>query len=86
MKRRLHRLGGSRPKTTVGVDEEGTLAQLKALRRTLVDPKIDEHGGRIAKTAGDGLLAQFWSVVDPSPAVYGMTAGETFGFTACIGH
>ncbi len=48
----------------MGVDEEGTLAQLKALRRTLVDPKINEHRGRIVKTAGDGLLVQFRSVVD----------------------
>ena len=48
----------------VGVDEEGTLAQLKALRRDLVDPKIDEHRGRIVKTTGDGLLVQFASVVD----------------------
>ena len=48
----------------VGADEEGTLAQLKAHRRTLVDPKIDEHRGRIVKTTGDGMLVQFASVVD----------------------
>jgi adenylate cyclase len=48
----------------VGADEEGTLARLKALRRVLVDPKIDEHRGRIVKTTGDGILAQFASVVD----------------------
>ena len=48
----------------VGADEEGTLAQLKALRRALVDPKIDEHRGRIVKTTGDGMLVQFASVVD----------------------
>jgi TolB-like protein/tetratricopeptide (TPR) repeat protein len=48
----------------VGVDEEGTLAQLKALRRALLDPKIDEHRGRIVKTTGDGMLVQFASVVD----------------------
>ena len=48
----------------VGVDEEGTLARLKALRRALVDPKIDEHRGRIVKTTGDGMLVQFASVVD----------------------
>ena len=48
----------------VGVDEEGTLAQLKALRRALVDPRISKHRGRIVKTTGDGMLAQFASVVD----------------------
>ncbi len=32
----------------MGADEEGTLAQLKALRRELLDPKIDEHRGRFA--------------------------------------
>ena len=45
-------------------DEEGTLERLKALRRQLIDPKIGEHHGRIVKTTGDGLLAEFASVVD----------------------
>ena len=48
----------------MGVDEEGTLAALKALRRELADPKIKEHRGRIVKTTGDGLLLEFASVVD----------------------
>jgi TolB-like protein/class 3 adenylate cyclase/tetratricopeptide (TPR) repeat protein len=48
----------------MGGDEEGTLARLKAHRRTLLDPKIEEHQGRIVKTTGDGLLAEFPSVVD----------------------
>jgi adenylate cyclase len=48
----------------MGVDEEGTLALLKALRRELADPKIKEHRGRIVKTTGDGLLIEFASVVD----------------------
>jgi adenylate cyclase len=48
----------------MGVDEEGTLARLKELRRTLIDPKITEHRGRIVKTMGDGLLVQFASAVD----------------------
>jgi adenylate cyclase len=48
----------------MGADEEGTLARLKTLRRDLLDLKIDEHGGRIVKTTGDGLLAEFASVVD----------------------
>jgi TolB-like protein len=48
----------------MGIDEEGTLARLKVLKRALVDPKIDEHRGRIVKTTGDGMLVQFGSVVD----------------------
>src|SRR5437016_5043998 len=48
----------------MGVDEEGTHARLKAHRRELVDPKIAEHRGRIVKTTGDGVLAEFASVVD----------------------
>src|ERR1700757_565292 len=47
-----------------GADEEGTLERLKAHRRELVDPKIKEHRGRIVKTTGDGMLAEFPSVVD----------------------
>jgi adenylate cyclase len=48
----------------MGADEEGTLERLKAHRRQLIDPKITEHRGRIVKTTGDGLLAEFASVVD----------------------
>jgi adenylate cyclase len=48
----------------MGADEEGTFDRLKAHRRQLVDPKIAEHHGRIVKTTGDGLLAEFPSVVD----------------------
>jgi class 3 adenylate cyclase/pimeloyl-ACP methyl ester carboxylesterase len=48
----------------MGMDEEGTLAQLKAHRQALVDPKIEEHRGRIVKTTGDGMLVEFASVVD----------------------
>jgi len=48
----------------MGVDEEGTLAQLKGHRQALVDPKIEEHRGRIVKTTGDGMLVEFASVVD----------------------
>src|SRR5206468_11264949 len=48
----------------MGIDEEGTLAQLKALRKTLFDPKIAQHHGRIVKNTGDGALVEFASVVD----------------------
>src|SRR5437588_1154562 len=48
----------------MGADEEGTLAQLRAHRRALVDPKIKEHRGKIIKTTGDGMLVEFASAVD----------------------
>jgi adenylate cyclase len=48
----------------MGADEEGTLARLKAIRRSLVDPAITKHRGRIVKTTGDGMLATFASAVD----------------------
>jgi TolB-like protein/Tfp pilus assembly protein PilF len=48
----------------MGADEEGTHERLKAHLRELVDPKIKEHRGRTVKNTGDGLLAEFASVVD----------------------
>jgi adenylate cyclase len=48
----------------MGLDEERTLAQLKAFRKTLVDPTIASHHGRIVKTTGDGMLVEFGSAVD----------------------
>ena len=48
----------------MGRDEERTLAQLKAFRKTLVDPPIAAHRGRIVKTTGDGMLVEFASAVD----------------------
>jgi adenylate cyclase len=48
----------------MGVDEEGVLARLKAVRKSLVDPTIAAHRGRIVKTTGDGMLVEFASAVD----------------------
>jgi adenylate cyclase len=48
----------------MGADEEGTLERLKAHRAELIDPAIAAHHGRIVKTTGDGLLAEFASAVD----------------------
>jgi adenylate cyclase len=45
-------------------DEEGTLAAMTALRRQVVAPRIAAGGGRVFKLMGDGLLAEFPSVVD----------------------
>ena len=48
----------------VGADEDGTVAELKRLRAAVIDPTIEEHEGRVFKTTGDGLLAEFGSVVE----------------------
>jgi TolB-like protein/class 3 adenylate cyclase/Flp pilus assembly protein TadD len=48
----------------MGGDEEGTHDRLTAHLRELVHPKIEEHRGRIVKNTGDGLLAEFASVID----------------------
>jgi TolB-like protein/class 3 adenylate cyclase/tetratricopeptide (TPR) repeat protein len=48
----------------MGHDEEGTLDALKSLRKSLVDPKIAEHHGRVVRSTGDGALAEFASSVD----------------------
>jgi class 3 adenylate cyclase len=46
-----------------GADEEGTHERLKAHLGELIDPKIREYHGRVVKTTGDGVLAEFASVV-----------------------
>jgi adenylate cyclase len=46
------------------VDENGTLARLKAHRIELIDPAIAKNNGRLIKTTGDGILVEFHSVVD----------------------
>ena len=48
----------------IGLDEEGTLAAMRGLRREVLDSLLKEHGGRVANTAGDSLLVEFASVVD----------------------
>src|ERR1700693_4492272 len=48
----------------MGADEEGTLARLKAIRKSVVDPIIAARRGRIVKTTGDGMLVEFASAVD----------------------
>src|SRR5437667_7973260 len=47
-----------------GVDEDRTLARLRALRSDLIDPTIAVHHGRVVKRTGDGALVEFRSVVD----------------------
>jgi adenylate cyclase len=48
----------------MGADEEGTHARLMAHRRTLVEPQVKIHNGRIVKNTGDGVLAEFGSAVN----------------------
>jgi TolB-like protein/class 3 adenylate cyclase len=48
----------------MGAVEEDTHERLKAHFAQLLDPKIREHRGRTVKNTGDGLLAEFGSVVD----------------------
>ncbi len=48
----------------VRADEEATLAALAALRSAIIEPVIARHSGRVFKLMGDGLLAEFASVVD----------------------
>ena len=48
----------------MAADEVGTLARFNAARMDIVEPAIAEHGGRIFKTTGDGMLVEFASAVD----------------------
>ena len=45
-------------------DEAGTLAALKRHREAIFDPAVIAHNGRIVKLIGDGVIAEFGSVVD----------------------
>ena len=68
----------------MGRNEEGTLERLMAHRRIVVEPKISEHHGRIVKTAGDGILAEFASVVNAVRCLVEIAArhgGAQFGCT-----
>ena len=46
----------------IALDDGETLERLRALRSTLIDPAIDQHGGRIVQTGGDSLLILFDSI------------------------
>ena len=48
----------------MGRDEEGTHARVASLLRDLLVPAVTGHAGRIVKSTGDGLLAEFGSVVE----------------------
>jgi class 3 adenylate cyclase len=44
--------------------EEGTLARLQVPRSEVIDPAVVESGGRIVKSTGDGILAEYPSAVE----------------------
>jgi adenylate cyclase len=46
----------------IGLDDAGTLARLRTLRRNLIDPSISDHGGQVVQTGGDSLLVVFDSI------------------------
>jgi len=61
----------------IGLDGEGTRARLRTHRSEWIDPKITEHGGRIVKTMGDGLLLEFPSVVNATRCAIDIQSGMT---------
>src|SRR5882724_10152018 len=46
------------------IDEEGTHGRVKRIERSLIEPSIAEHHGRLVKTTGDGFIAIFDSPVE----------------------
>ncbi len=56
-------------------DEEGTLRALRAHRQDFIDPLVEQHGGRIANTAGDSLLLEFFSAVNAVRCAIAMQEG-----------
>jgi adenylate cyclase len=59
----------------IEADEAGTLAAMKAQRRELWTPKIEEHGGRVVGTAGDSILVEFASAVAAVECAVGVQQG-----------
>ena len=72
----------------IAADEAGTLSALKTIRAEIIDPLIEDHGGRIVKTTGDGVLAEFSSAVDAvnsAMAMQSAMAGRDQGPSLRIG-
>jgi TolB-like protein/class 3 adenylate cyclase len=55
----------------MGLDEAGTAQALRE-HRTAADPLVAQHGGRIVKTTGDGVLIEFSSVVGAVQCAVGL--------------
>ncbi|HEV8391895.1 MAG TPA: adenylate/guanylate cyclase domain-containing protein [Dongiaceae bacterium] len=56
-------------------NEAGTFARLKAHRKEVMEPQIAHHQGRVFKLTGDGLLAEFGSVVEAVACAVGLQDG-----------
>ena len=57
------------------MDEERTLARLRALRGDLIDPAVAAHHGRVVKGTGDGSIVEFRSVIDATRCAIEMQNG-----------
>ena len=66
-------------------DEAATLARLARLRREVIEPLFAEHRGRLVKLIGDGLLAEFASVVDAAACAVAIQARNDSGLSLRIG-
>lgn len=60
----------------VELDEAATLARLRALRAAVIEPALRRHRGRLVKLMGDGLLAEFPSVVDATACALAIQDGS----------
>src|SRR2546430_17005365 len=63
----------------MSMDEAGTLTALQDMRTGFIDGKIAEHQGRVVKLTGDGLLAEFPSVVSAGARAVELQAGIRAG-------
>src|SRR5882724_4115784 len=61
----------------VGADEQGTLARWRAHWDELIEPVIREHDGRVVRITGDGILAEFASVVNAVRCAVAFQRGMT---------
>jgi class 3 adenylate cyclase len=66
----------------MGVDEVGTARALRE-HRAAVDPIMASHGGRIVKTTGDGVLAEFPSSLPRSSALSRFRSSWPSGMETC---
>ncbi len=71
----------------MGAEEEDTLVRLKAHRDEVADPAIAKHKGRIVKLMGDGMLAEFASVVDAVRCAVDIQEARAMGWrNRCAGN
>lgn len=56
-------------------DEAGTLAALRQRRKSVLEPIVRAHAGRIVKIIGDGVLLEFASAVNAVAAAVELQAG-----------